>query len=94
MTRRYLWIQTLPGGSPFSGGGDGFGIYDAPEPWGPWTTVYFTEARGVASGEMGTFSTQWMNNDGKTIFLVFSGEDSFSVRRVTLTTKRIRVGEY
>jgi hypothetical protein len=21
----------------------GFEIYDAPEPWGPWTTTYFTE---------------------------------------------------
>ena len=20
----------------------GFGIYDAPEPWGPWTTAYYT----------------------------------------------------
>ena len=37
--KRYLWCQTLPGDARFRGG---FGVYDAPEPWGPWTTAYFT----------------------------------------------------
>ena len=40
--RRYLWCQILPHsthpqGMRFQGG---FGIYDAPEPWGPWTTAF------------------------------------------------------
>jgi CubicO group peptidase (beta-lactamase class C family)/transposase-like protein len=76
--KRYLWCQTLPGGDTrFEGG---FGIYDAPEPWGPWTTAYFTEHWDVGVGETSSFPTKWMSDDGKTLYLVFSGSDSFSVR--------------
>jgi CubicO group peptidase (beta-lactamase class C family) len=86
--RRYLWCQTLPpdeaGGGPRLEGG--LGIYDAPEPWGPWTTVYFTEHWDVGPGETASFPTKWINPDGKTLYLVFSGDDSFSVRKVVLTT--------
>lgn len=81
--KRYLWCQTLPGGDTrFEGG---FGIYDAPEPWGPWTTAYFTEHWDVGPGETNSFPTKWMSDDGKTLYLVFSGNDSFSVRKATLT---------
>jgi len=77
--RRYLWCQVLPGADPrFSGG---FGVYDAPEPWGPWTTAFYTEAWDVGPGETSSFPAKWMSVDGKTIHLVFSGEDSFSVRK-------------
>jgi hypothetical protein len=79
---RYLWCQILPGGDPrFQGG---FGIYDAPEPWGPWTTAYFTDAWDVGPGETCSFPTKWMSDDGKTVYLVSSGDDSFSVRRAVL----------
>jgi hypothetical protein len=79
---RYLWCQILPGGDPrFQGG---FGIYDAPEPWGPWTTAYFNDAWDVGPGETCSFPTKWMSADGKTVYLVFSGDDSFSVRRAVL----------
>ncbi|MEE8429265.1 MAG: hypothetical protein V3S33_07175 [Gammaproteobacteria bacterium] len=83
---RYLWWQQIPSGSQgvdtrFSGG---FGIYDAPEPWGPWTTVYFTESWDVGPGENASFPTKWMSADGKTLHLVFSGNDSFSVRAATI----------
>jgi CubicO group peptidase (beta-lactamase class C family) len=81
--KRYLWCQTLPGGDARFRGG--FGIYDAPEPWGPWTTAYFTESWDVGPGETSSFPTRWMSADGKTLHLVFSGDDCFSVRRVTLT---------
>jgi CubicO group peptidase (beta-lactamase class C family) len=79
---RYLWCQTLPGDARFRGG---FGIYDAPEPWGPWTTAYFAEDWDVGPGETCGFPTKWMSADGKTVYLVFSGDDCFSVRRATLT---------
>lgn len=83
---RYLWWQQIPSGSQgvdtrFSGG---FGIYDAPEPWGPWTTVYFTKSWDVGPGENASFPTKWMSPDGKTLHLVFSGDDSFSVRAATI----------
>jgi hypothetical protein len=80
--KRYLWCQTLPGDARYWGG---FGIYDASEPWGPWTTVFFTEAWDVGPGETCSLPTKWMSDDGRTIYLVFSGDDSFSVRRGHLT---------
>jgi len=84
--RRYLWCQTLPAGDARFRGG--FGIYDAPEPWGPWTTVYHTEQWDVGPGETSSLPPKWMSRDGKTVYLVFSGEDSFSVRRAILTARR------
>ena len=84
--KRYLWCQTLPGGDARFRGG--FGIYDAPEPWGPWTTAYFTEEWDVGPGETCSFPTKWMSADGKTVHLVFSGDDCFSVRRATLEVAR------
>jgi CubicO group peptidase (beta-lactamase class C family) len=80
--KRYLWSQTLPGtDARFRGG---FGVYDAPEPWGPWTTVYFTNEWDVGPGETSSFPPKWMSRDGRTLHLVFSGADAFSVRRATL----------
>jgi hypothetical protein len=70
-----------PQGPRFRGG---FGIYDAPEPWGPWTTVFFTTDWDVGPGETSSFPTKWMSKDGKTVWLLFSGDDSFSVRKATL----------
>jgi len=82
MTGRSWWCQTLPGPDPRFHGG--FGIYDAPEPWGPWTTVYYTEEWDVGPGETSSLPTKWMDADGKTLHLVFSGDDSFCVRKLTL----------
>ncbi len=81
--KRYLWCQILPHsthpqGMRFQGG---FGIYDAPEPWGPWTTAFYAEAWDVGPGESSGLPTKWMSTDGKSLHLVFSGDDSFSVRR-------------
>jgi hypothetical protein len=77
--QRYLACLVLPGGDARFAGG--FGIYDAPEPWGPWTTVFFTSSWDVGPGESASFPTKWMSRDGNTAHLVFSGDDSFSVRR-------------
>ncbi len=82
---RYFWCQTGPGTDPRFAGG--LGIYDAPEPWGPWTTVFFTPRWDVAPGETSSLPPKWMSKDGRDMHLVFSGKDSFSVRkmRVELT---------
>jgi CubicO group peptidase (beta-lactamase class C family) len=85
--KRYLWCQILPEsadprGPRYQGG---FGVFDAPEPWGPWTTAYFTNAWDVGPGETASFPVKWMSADGKTLHLVFSGDDCFSVRKATLT---------
>ncbi len=82
---RYLWCQTLPGTeSRFEGG---FGIYDAPEPWGPWTTVFYTEEWELGPGESSSFPTKWMSEDGREAYLVFSGMDAFSVRKADLVLR-------
>jgi CubicO group peptidase (beta-lactamase class C family) len=83
--KRYLWCQILPfskdkRGPRFEGG---FGIYDAPEPWGPWTTVYYNSEWDIGPGETSSLPTKWMSKDGKTCYLLFSGDDCFSVRKVT-----------
>ncbi len=76
------------------GGRDHFSIYDAPKPWGPWTTVFYTEewegrpipAGAGGWGEAQRFPAKWISEDGLTLYLVFSGDDSFSVRRVDLVS--------
>ena len=82
--KRYIWWQ-----AKYPKGVDGrsagmLAIFDAPEPWGPWSTVYYTDNWDVGAGETGSFPPKWMSDDGKTMHLVFSGNDSFSVRKVTL----------
>ena len=82
---RYLMCQIIPGeDSRFTGG---FGIYDAPEPWGPWTTVFYTREWDVGPGDTCHLPTKWMSLDGKDCHLVFSGDDCFSVRKVTFIEK-------
>jgi hypothetical protein len=88
--KRYLWCQILPSsederGPRFQGG---FGIYDAPEPWGPWTTVFYTENWDVGPGETSSLPTKWMSLNGKTCHLLFSGDDCFSIRKAVLATKQ------
>jgi CubicO group peptidase (beta-lactamase class C family) len=88
--QRYFWWQAdphspHPQGNRFAGG---FAIYDAPEPWGPWTTVYATEMWDVGPGESGCFPVKWMSEDGTEMWLVFSGDDCFSVRRVKLIVRK------
>lgn len=87
--RRYLWWQAIPqppghkdrGDTRFDGG---FGVYDAAEPWGPWTTAFLTRQWDTGPGEHGDFPSKWMSVDGRTLHLVFSGDDHFCVRRAAL----------
>lgn len=94
--KRYLWSQILPGKNRTFRGDQrrddprfegGFGVYDAPAPWGPWTTVFYTEKWDAGPGETSSFPTKWMSQDGRTVHLVFSGDDHFSVRKATCVLK-------
>jgi CubicO group peptidase (beta-lactamase class C family) len=80
--KRYLWCQTIYGKDDMRFKG-GLGIFDASEPWGPWTTVFYTEQWDVGPGETSSLPTKWMSEDGKTCYLLFSGDDCFSVRKAT-----------
>ena len=53
------------------------GILDAPEPWGPWTTVFYTDSFGTPNIEGRTFfwnfSNKWLSVNGEDFIMVFSG---------------------
>ena len=83
----------------FHSGPGQLGVFDAPNPWGPWTTVaYYEDWGGMgAQGEGLTcsFPQKWMSSDGWTLWSVFSvyGEgarqgikahDRFNLVRVSL----------
>jgi len=87
---RYLWWHQLPNHptDPRTRFYGGFAVYDAPEPWGPWTNLYYTELWDVGPGETGCFPTKWMSEDGTVVHLVFSGDDTFAVRRGKLILAR------
>ncbi len=81
---RYLWWQMIPGDGDIRFRG-GFAIYDAPEPWGPWTTAFYIDKWDTGPGETASFPTKWISDDGKIAYLVFSGDDYFSIRKATFT---------
>jgi len=66
----------LTGEHTASGSGN-IAIYDAPEPWGPWTTVMIHHRFGRWTmrdkGFMWVFPTKWLSADGRDFVLVFSG---------------------
>jgi hypothetical protein len=86
--QRYLWSQIGAGDDTRFAGG--LALYDAPEPWGPWTTTFHTDSWDVGPGESCSFPTSWMSDDGRTVHLVFSGDDCFSVRQARLVLRHER----
>jgi hypothetical protein len=52
------------------------GVFDAPAPWGPWTTVAYYENWGNMGGEgeglSCEFPQKWMSADGLTLWSLFS----------------------
>ena len=67
------------------------GVFDAPEPWGPWTTVEYFDSWGKGHIELNTFfwsyPTKWLSEDGQEFTLGFTGaglglnNDSFNTIR-------------
>jgi CubicO group peptidase (beta-lactamase class C family) len=67
----------------------GWGIFDAPEPWGPWTTVFHTDYWGLGGTHGYRLPAKWIGPDPKNVTLVFSGVklpattyDAFCVRQM------------
>ena len=60
----------------FAGGN--LGVFDAPEPWGPWTTVEYSRA-WPAGGEVApsafywNISPKWLDEQDESFVLVFTG---------------------
>ena len=64
----------------------GWGLFDAAEPWGPWTTVLHRQwdLQGTHGYRL---PAKWISPDGLTLTLVFSGvkpNDAFCTRTLTL----------
>lgn len=73
------------------GHGKGWGIFDAPRPWGPWTTAFYTPQWDIPETHGYRLPSKWISGDGRTMWLVFSGRrgaglhyDAFCARRMTL----------
>jgi CubicO group peptidase (beta-lactamase class C family) len=80
--KRYLLCVTRP--AKEKKGAYGLGVYDAPEPWGPWTIAYVAEPWDMDAGESCGFPSKWISADGRTLHLVFAGGDAFCVRKAEL----------
>jgi hypothetical protein len=57
-----------------------FGLFDAPEPWGPWTTIAYDDLWGDGHIEVSAFywnfPTKWQSSDGQRVTMVFTGKNS------------------
>jgi len=72
------------------------GIFDATEPWGPWTTVAYHDQWAGYEDKKGqaliySFPTAWISHDGKTLWMIYSANyppdralDSFNLVKTTL----------
>ncbi len=93
--KRYL-------GTCFHGGPGQLGVFDAPEPWGQWTTVAYYDSWGGMGAEGDgltcSFPQKWMSPDGLTIWCIFSvwgkgakdginAHDCFNLVKTTLTLR-------
>jgi hypothetical protein len=77
-----------------------WGLFDAPEPWGPWTTVayggdfpewtYTPDPKGASKNRpawMHTFPAKWISEDGKTLWHFSDRGDEFNLMRATLSLR-------
>lgn len=68
--------------------GSGWALFDAPEPWGPWTTVaYYDHWLDGVTKIMYSFNQKWMSVDGLSLWMIFSGlqdYDSFNAVQADL----------
>lgn len=69
-----------------------FGLFEAPNPWGPWKTIYFDDKgagrKNDGWGEVQHFPTKWISADGKSMNIVCTCGDGFVVKPITLTVSR------
>jgi hypothetical protein len=62
-------------------------LFEAPEPWGPWSLFYQDDDWGRKGGYQPCFPTKWMNEDGTSMWMVYSGSEedyNFTVQHYKL----------
>jgi CubicO group peptidase (beta-lactamase class C family) len=83
-TRRYLLVVSY-------GHNGGWGLFDAPQAWGPWSVVFHSEYWGLGETHGYRIPTKWISNGGHELTLIFSGliyngvsYDAFCTRKMRL----------
>ena len=66
-----------------------FGLFEAPNPWGPWTTVTYIEDWGMPETRFAPhIPPKWISNDGTSFYLLYScipkGPYRFNIQRCHL----------
>ncbi len=72
---RYLLLTACGDGlcKEFRGSGKNLGIYEAPTPWGPWSTVYWTDHWDKRDNRFAPHvPAEWISEDGQSFYLVYS----------------------
>ena len=69
-----------------------FGLFDAPQPWGPWTTIHMTDEFCLTESPFAPqIPSKWISPDGTTFYLVYSchphGPYKFNIQKCTLTLR-------
>jgi len=80
-----------------------WGLFDAPEPWGPWTTVaygddfpewvYTRDPQGASRNRaawMHSFPAKWISRDGREMWSISDRGDKFNLMKVRLELVRDR----
>jgi len=98
--RRYLLtIGHDPSGRPRDMAPGKLGVFEAPQPWGPWRTVYYGDDWGrLPASTHGdylglTFPAKWIGDDGRVLWGVYSGPgglDAFNLVRARLEVSSTR----
>jgi hypothetical protein len=62
-------------------------LYEAQNPWGPWSQFYTDNNWGMYGGYNPSFPAKWISDDGLTMHMVSSGsfdDYNFTVQKITL----------
>jgi hypothetical protein len=81
----------VAGGWPESALRSQLTLFDAPEPWGPWTLFHIQDDWGTYGDYQPSFPTKWMSSDGRTLLMASSG--SFDDYNLTLQKLKLEMYE-
>lgn len=96
LARYLMTVGHFPSGEPSGAATGQLGVFEAPHPWGPWATIYYSDTWGrfgpATRGDyLGlTFPSKWISGDGRALWGVFSGPDgldAFNLVRAHLTVR-------
>ena len=66
-------------------------LFEAPEPWGPWSLFHQDDDWGTYGDYQPSFPTKWISEDGRTMSMVSSG--SFDDYNLTLQKVTMEIAD-